>query len=137
MADDENHLAVDCDVYAPCARGAGINDDTIPLLRCKAVAGCANNQLLELRHAEELKKRQILYAPDYVLNAGGIINVAQELVEGGYDEKLALVQIDRVYDNLKLVFEIARKEDINTREAAARLAERRLEQARRDRGQGG
>jgi leucine dehydrogenase len=63
---DEDHLAVECDVYSPCARGAGINDETIPKLRCRAVAGCANNQLLEPKHARDLRNAGILYAPDYV-----------------------------------------------------------------------
>ena len=127
---DEEHVLVECDVYAPCARGAGVNDETIPKLRCRAVAGCANNQLLEPRHAEALKNRGILYAPDYVINAGGIINVAMELVPGGYVEEDALDRIETIYDNLKLVFEIARTKDVNTREASARLAEMRLEKAR-------
>ncbi len=126
---DEGHAALECDIYAPCARGAGINDDTIPALRCKAVAGCANNQLLEPRHADELRSRGILYAPDYVLNAGGIINVSVELLPGGYEEVEALRRIDRIYDNLKLLFEISENENISTREAAQRLAESRLEEA--------
>lgn len=128
---DETHLGVECDIYAPCARGAGLNDDTIPKLRCKAVAGCANNQLLEVRHGESLRDAGILYAPDYVINAGGIINVSVELLPGGYDEEVALRRIDRIYDQLKLVFKIAREEDITTRDAAARLAERRLAEGRR------
>ena len=123
---DCDHLGVQCDVYAPCARGATINDDTIPRLRCAAVAGCANNQLLEPGHADRLRERGILYAPDYVINAGGIINVAAELRPGGYDEAYALQRIDRIYDNLKRVFQISRSEDISTRDAAARLAVERL-----------
>ncbi|MFN0243671.1 MAG: Glu/Leu/Phe/Val family dehydrogenase [Planctomycetota bacterium] len=123
---DAGHVKVACDIYAPCARGAGINDETIPQLRCKAIAGCANNQLLEPRHARDLRARGILYAPDYVINAGGIINVSIELLPGGYDEKKAFAKIDRIYDNLKQVFEISRRENIPTNEAAARLAEQRL-----------
>ena len=123
---DDRHLEVECDVYAPCARGAGLNDDTIPRLRCKAIAGCANNQLLEPRHARDLRARGILYAPDYVINAGGIINVSVELLPGGYDEAASLRQIDRIYDNLKKVFEISRRDDIPTNEAAQRLAEQRI-----------
>jgi leucine dehydrogenase len=128
---DEGHQSVPCDVYAPCARGAGINDDTIPLLRCRAVAGCANNILLEPYHADDLKRRGILYAPDYVINAGGIINVGMELVPGGYVEAKALAQIDRIYDNLKRVFAIARERSVSTRDAAAFLAESRLAAGRR------
>ena len=126
VVEDAKHLAVECDVYAPCARGAGLNDDTIPRLRCKAVAGCANNQLLEPRHADDLRARGILYAPDYVLNAGGIINVSVELLPGGYDEKVALASIARIEQQLARVFEISRAENISTRESAGRLAEQRL-----------
>lgn len=126
VCDDETHLDVECDVYAPCARGAGLNDETLPKLKCKAIAGCANNQLLEPRHADELRDMGIVYGPDYVLNAGGIINVSVELLPGGYDEAVALERIDRIYDNLKRVFEISRTENVSTRDAAARLAEERL-----------
>ena len=124
------HLAVECDIYCPCARGAGINDDTIPLLRCKAVAGCANNQLLEPRHAVELMNRGIVYAPDYVINAGGIINVGVEMTESGYDEAVALEWIERIHGNLKRVFEISRTEGIPTNKAALQLAEARLLEGR-------
>jgi leucine dehydrogenase len=123
---DDRHLEVECDVYSPCARGATLNDQTIPKLRCKAIAGCANNQLLEPRHAKDLMTRGILYAPDYVINAGGIINVSVELLPGGYDEKVSLRKIERIYDNLKQVFEISRRESIPTNEAAAYLANQRL-----------
>lgn len=128
--DDSEHLDVDCDIYSPCARGATLNDDTIPLLKCKAVAGCANNQLLEYRHADMLRERGILYAPDYVINAGGIVNVSVELLPGGYDEGASIEKIERIYRALKAVFEISREDDISTREAAARLAEKRLAEAK-------
>jgi len=123
---DATHLDTPCDVYAPCARGATLNDETIPRLKCKAIAGCANNQLHEPRHGDELRKLGILYAPDYVINAGGIINVSMELFPGGYDEDKAVAKIDRVYDSLKLVFKIAREQRISTHVAADRLAEQRL-----------
>ena len=123
---DCDHLDVECDVYSPCARGATLNDETIPRLRTKAVAGCANNQLLEPRHADLLRERGILYAPDYVINAGGIINVGVELWPGGYDERRSLEKIEGIYSALKRVFEISRQENISTRDAAARLAEERL-----------
>ena len=127
---DEHHLDVECDIYSPCARGAGINDETIPKLRCRAIAGCANNQMLEAHHAQDVRDRGILYAPDYVINAGGIINVAVELLPGGYDEGVARERIARIYDNLKQVFEISRTDDIATNEAAKRLALKRIEAAR-------
>ncbi len=123
---DATHHEVECDVYAPCARGATLNDATIPRLRCKAIAGCANNQLHEPRHGDELRARGILYAPDYVMNAGGIINVSMELKEGGYDEARSVAKIDRIYDNLRQVFEIARTQGVSTHVAADRLAEQRI-----------
>jgi leucine dehydrogenase len=124
------HHEREVDIYAPCARGAGVNDETIGQLRCRAIAGCANNILLEDRHGDELRERGILYAPDYVINAGGIINVGVEVGPGGYDEQRAFERIDRIYGNLKEVFEIARTEGIGTHTAADRLAERRLAAAR-------
>jgi len=124
---DAGHVDVACDVYVPCARGAGLNDETIPRLKCKAIGGAANNQLLDpAKHARDLMQRGIHYAPDFVINAGGIINVSVEFREGGYDEATAYRKIDRVYDNLKRVFEIAAKERIPTSEAAVRLAEERV-----------
>jgi len=123
---DEKHLDLECDIYSPCARGAGINDETIPQLKCKAVAGCANNQLLEPRHAQSLRDRGILYAPDYVINSGGITNVSVELLPGGYNREKALEKIDNIYTALKRTFEISRTKDIPTNEAAAALAEERL-----------
>ena len=113
------------------ARGACINDTTIPELMCRAVAGCANNQLLEPRHAEALKDRGILYAPDYVINAGGIINVSVEMTENGYDEAVSLEWIERIYGNLKRVFEISRTEGVPTNKAALQLAQARLDAGRR------
>ncbi|MFT5052252.1 MAG: leucine dehydrogenase [Chlamydiales bacterium] len=123
---DEIHLDTDCDVYSPCARGAGINDETIPKLKCKAVAGCANNQLLDFEHADALRAAGILYAPDYVINAGGIINVSVELLPEGYNEAVAMKRIEGIATNLKHVFEIAKAEGIATNKAALMLAERRL-----------
>ncbi len=130
--DDEGHHTVECDIYAPCARGAGLNDETIPALRTQIVAGCANNQLLEPRHGEALRQRGILYVPDYVINAGGIINVSVELRPGGYDEAFAIRKIDTIYQNLEQVFQIADREGIATNVASERLAERRLEVAKQN-----
>ena len=127
---DAGHHQVECDIYAPCARGAGLNDETIPELNCKAVAGCANNVLLEERHADMLKERGIVYAPDYVINAGGIINVGVEVSPDGYNEEVAIERVDRVYNNLKAVYDVARRDDISTLAASGRLAEERIEAAR-------
>ncbi len=121
---------VDCDFFVPCALGGILNDETIPRLQCKVVAGAANNQLLEDRHADELKERGILYAPDYVINAGGIINVSIEVSESGYNERRAVQKIENIYTALKEVFEISRNEGINPSLAADRLAEKRIAQKR-------
>jgi len=127
---DDKHLDVACDIYSPCARGATLNDQTIPRLKCRAVAGAANNQLLDRRHGDEIKKRGIVYAPDYVINAGGIINVGVELLPGGYREEESLRRIERIPHNLKKVFEIAKRDGISTQDAADRLAIERIQAAK-------
>jgi leucine dehydrogenase len=113
-----------CDVFAPCALGAVINDNTLPKLTCSIVAGCANNVLAEDRHAALLAERGVLYAPDYVVNAGGLINVANELE--GYNRERALKHAEGIYDTTMRVFQIAREEGITTAKAADELAERRI-----------
>jgi len=125
----EKIFDVPCDVFAPCALGGALNDSTIPRLRCKIVAGCANNQLLEDRHAELLAQRGILYAPDYVINAGGVINLSFEMTD--YDEEAALERVRGIGETLKKVYAIAKKEKTNTARAADRLAEERIAQARK------
>ncbi|HJU64468.1 MAG TPA: Glu/Leu/Phe/Val dehydrogenase [Gemmatimonadaceae bacterium] len=115
---------VDADIFAPCALGGVINDETLPKLRVEIVAGAANNQLLEERHGDVLEKRGILYAPDYVANAGGVINVYGEL--HGWDNSRSLRKAGEIYDTVLGVFEIARADGIPTYVAADRLAERRL-----------
>jgi leucine dehydrogenase len=119
------------DVYAPCALGGSVNDRTIPLLRCRVIAGGANNVLQEPRHGRELVERGIAYAPDYVINAGGVINVSFELLPGGYDEAAATKKVEGIHDTLKKVLAIAREGGITTAEAADRLAEEILEEGRR------
>jgi leucine dehydrogenase len=115
---------VKADVFAPCALGAIINDKTIPQLRVEIVAGAANNQLLEERHGIELDSRDIMYAPDYVANAGGVINVYSELA--GWTSARSFRKADEIYDTIRKVFEIARTEKIPTYLAADRLAEQRI-----------
>jgi leucine dehydrogenase len=118
---------VECDIFAPCALGAILNDDTIPRLKCTIVAGAANNQLSEEKsHAKMLGERDILYAPDFVINAGGLINVYNELL-GDYNQERALRMTRSIYLNLTQVFEIAKRDGISTAEAADRLAERRID----------
>jgi leucine dehydrogenase len=120
----EEIYGAQADVFAPCALGAIINDKTIPLLKCEIVAGAANNVLLEERHGDELVKRNIMYAPDYVANAGGVINVYSELA--GWTSARALRKADEIYDTILKVFEIAKTEKIPTYLAADRLAEQRI-----------
>jgi leucine dehydrogenase len=137
VVSDEEILRAPCDILSPNALGGILNDRTIPRLRCRIVAGCANNQLLdETRDGEALRDRGILYAPDFVLNAGGIINVGCELLPGGYDLQESIRRIDRIADHLREVFRIARADGIPTAAAALRLAERRLAEGRRKRAGG-
>lgn len=116
---------VQADVFAPCALGSVINDTTLKQLKVKVVAGGANNQLAEERHGDELEAKGILYAPDYVLNAGGLINVNSELE--GWSAERAKVKAGEIYDTLLRLFELAKEEGIPTYRAADRLAERRIE----------
>jgi leucine dehydrogenase len=112
------------DIFAPCALGAIINDKTIPLLKVEVVAGAANNVLLEERHGDELEKKNILYAPDYVANAGGVINVYSELA--GWTSARAFRKADEIYDTVLKVFQIAKTDKVPTYVAADRLAEQRI-----------
>ncbi|WP_434938029.1 Glu/Leu/Phe/Val dehydrogenase dimerization domain-containing protein [Shewanella sp. HL-SH8] len=109
----------DVDVYAPCALGATLNDITLPLLKATIVAGCANNQLAEVRHGEKLKEMGILYAPDYVINAGGIINVS---FENNYDKAAATAKVEQIYQTLLTVFTRADAENRTTGSVADEMA---------------
>ncbi|MCJ8277588.1 MAG: leucine dehydrogenase, partial [Bdellovibrionales bacterium] len=116
---------VECDVYAPNALGATINDQSIPKLKCKIVAGGANNQLAETRHGDALREMGILYAPDFVANAGGLMNVFAELE--GYSVERALERTTSVYDNMMNIFALAKENNTSTVNAAYKFAEQRLE----------
>ncbi|MGE7215797.1 branched-chain amino acid dehydrogenase [Priestia koreensis] len=124
---------VECDIYAPCALGATINDQTIPQIKAKVIAGAANNQLKESRHGDMIHEMGIVYAPDYVINAGGVINVADELY--GYNRERALKKVEGIYQNIERVIEIANRDNIATYAAADRLAEERIERMRNSRSQ--
>jgi leucine dehydrogenase len=125
---DINDVAkVDCDVFAPCALGAGVNDDTIPHLRAKIVAGAANNQLAEPRHGDDLNARGILYAPDYAINAGGLINVAQEAK--GYDPKVAREKTMKIYDTIWDICDRSKKLGAPTHKVADIMVEEKLQAA--------
>ena len=114
----------EADVYAPCALGATVNDETLPRLKVQIIAGGANNQLAENRHGDLLEERGILYAPDYVVNGGGVINVYGELHR--WPTERAQEKAGEIYDTLLRIFEIARQEKIPTYRAADRLAEQRI-----------
>jgi leucine dehydrogenase len=127
----EEILEVECDILAPCAMGAILDEETIPKLRCEIVAGAANNQLAnEKRDGKELHERGILYAPDFVINAGGLINVYNEL-GGEYNRARAQRMTRGIYLNLMRVFQISKEEGVATYLAADRLAEERIETIRK------
>ena len=116
---------LDIDVYAPCALGATVNDDTLAKLKCRIICGAANNQLAdEKKHGEAVVKQGILYAPDFVVNAGGIINVFYELE--GYNRERALAHAEKIYDTTFNLFQLAKAENIPTYMAANRLGEQRI-----------
>ena len=98
MAPDEIY-AQEVDIFSPCALGAILNDETIPQLKAKVIAGSANNQLKDSRHGDYLHELGIVYAPDYVINAGGVINVADELY--GYNRERAMKRVDGIYDSIE------------------------------------
>lgn len=131
--DPDDIYDVDCDIYAPCALGATVNDDTINRLKAKIIAGSANNQLKSSKHGDIIHEKGIVYAPDYVINSGGVINVADELV--GYNQQRAMKKVETIYDSLTRVFEISRTDNIPTYVAADRMAEERIEAKRNSRSQ--
>lgn len=115
---------LEVDMFAPCAMGGVINDDTISELRCKVIAGAANNQLARPEHGEKLRDLGILYAPDFVINAGGIINVEDEL--RGYDRERAMKRVEGIYKAMQVIFSLARERGISTAAAAEGYAEERI-----------
>ena len=120
---------IDCDIFAPCALGGVINPETIPQLKCKVIAGGANNQLLSESDGEALHRMGIMYGPDYILNSGGIINVESE-VSGIYNADRAREKTERVYEIMERVISISKTEEIPSAKAADRLAEERLKSVR-------
>jgi len=121
----EEIYAAEADVFAPCALGGILNDETIPQLKVEIVAGAANNQLLEERHGESLAVRGILYAPDYAANAGGVINGCIELLN--WEQPEARAKVEAIYDTLLEIFQLAETGGIPTYKAADQLAEARLQ----------
>lgn len=117
---------VECDVFSPCALGAVFSEATIPELRCAAVCGCANNQLATEDDGDRIAAAGVLYAPDYVVNAGGVINIADEIGPGGYDYDRAFARITTIHDTVLRVFEAATTHGITPAAAADHVAEDRL-----------
>ena len=115
-----------CEIYAPCALGGVLHDETIPQLRCRIVAGSANNQCLGPEHGLMLKARDILYAPDFVINAGGVMNISVELEPQGYDASRAWAKVCHIATVLADIFDLADREHIATEDAARQLAIRKL-----------
>ncbi|MDX1655710.1 MAG: Glu/Leu/Phe/Val dehydrogenase dimerization domain-containing protein [Candidatus Competibacteraceae bacterium] len=122
---EDRIFGLDVDIFAPCALGSIINDKTLPQLKAKVVAGAANNQLAEERHGRELLERGILYAPDYVINAGGIIDVSYER-HGSYDRDAMFRHISGIYDTLLEIFQRADSEKLPTGIVADHIAEERF-----------
>lgn len=116
---------LDVDIYSPCALGATINDETIDRMKCAIIAGAANNQLTDEEvHGEMLLKKGILYAPDFLINAGGLINVSSEL--NGYNRQRAMRATEKIYDVTLQIFKTAKHQNITTQKAAMRIAEKRI-----------
>jgi leucine dehydrogenase len=126
----EEIYSADADVFAPCALGATINDQTIPQLKVSIVCGAANNQLLEERHGDALEERDIVYAPDYVANSGGVLSGGADLF--GWSEEKVRGAVLGIYDTVLSVFAIAERDNIATYQAADRLAEHRLRNGAND-----
>jgi len=128
LVDAAEAAEVPCDVFAPCALGPVVTDETLARFKCRAIAGAANNQLATPEHGRALAEMGILYAPDYVINAGGLINVEDEL--HGYDPARARRKAEAIADTLREVFRIAGAQGITPADAADHLAEERIRAAR-------
>jgi len=115
---------VNADVYSPCALGGTVNEQTLPRLKCKIICGAANNQLATDEIGEEVTKRGMLYAPDYAVNAGGVMNVSLEI--DGYNRERAMRMMRTIYYNVGRIFQIAERDGISTYKAADRMAEERI-----------
>lgn len=132
IVEGDKMFDIEADIYAPCALGGSINADSLPKIKkagIKVIAGAANNQLAESRHGDKLDEMGLVYAPDYILNAGGLIQVADEF-NGGYNKARARMSVDRIYDQIEKVFEIADRDGIPTYKAANTLAEERIKAVR-------
>jgi leucine dehydrogenase len=134
VADAEAIYAAECDIFSPCSVGAVINDETIPRLRCRGIAGGANNVLAEPRHGVDLVERGIVYGPDYLVNSGGLIRCQEEVLGRDTSDERMREAVGHIYEQTLEVIRVARERGIATAEAADRLAEERIEAARRTAG---
>ena len=124
--DNDELISMNLDVFSPCAMGAIINPSSIKNLKCSVIAGAANNQLeKEDRDSKLLSEKEIMYVPDYVINAGGLMNVANELK--GYNKEKAKYQVEGIYYILMRIFDYAANNNMSTLQAANLLAERRIQ----------
>jgi leucine dehydrogenase len=120
-------LDMELDVYAPCALGATVNSDTIPMLKCPIIAGAANNQLaVEKEHGRQLIDKGIIYAPDFLINAGGLINVAAE-ADGSYNREKVTKDVEKIYGRILDIFTLSETDNITTQEAAMKIAQKRID----------
>jgi leucine dehydrogenase len=122
--------ALNVDVYCPCALGGILNDQSLPELQCKIVCGSANNQLVDDRHGDMLQQRGILYAPDYIVNAGGVLSGLDSLRPGGFNRQRAMERVARIYETMDHVIAIAREQKVPTYRAADVLAEQHIAMVR-------
>ena len=122
----EDIYSVETEIHSPCALGATINDDSLKKLRCKIICGCANNQLKEERHGDQVQRMGILYAPDYITNAGGTIFDTDRLGVGGVNYERGKEKVSRIYQTMEEIIQISKQEKIPTYLAADRLAEERI-----------
>lgn len=126
VVDGATIFDMDIDIYAPCALGATVNSESITKMKCPIIAGAANNQLADENiHGPELIKKGILYAPDFLINAGGLINVAAEL--DGYNRERVMGNVEKIYDRTLDIYQLSENENIHTQAAAMRIAEKRLQ----------
>lgn len=125
VVDGAGIFDMDIDIYAPCALGATVNSESIAKMKCPIIAGAANNQLaVENEHGPELVKKGIVYAPDFLINAGGLINVAAEL--DGYNRERVMGNVEKIYERTLDIYQLAETENIHTQAAAIKIAEKRL-----------
>jgi leucine dehydrogenase len=124
----EDIYSTEAEIYSPCALGATISDESLRKLKCKIICGCANNQLKEERHGDQVQKMGILYAPDYITNAGGTIFDTDRLGVGGVNYERGKEKVSRIYQTMEQIIQISKQERIPTYLAADRMAEERIHQ---------